>query len=245
MNRRELIGAVGGLGAACLLNTPNVLGDDHDWKETMDQDNRAPLHAFHLYLCAFHTAKLKASFQIEAHHYCSQLNEDLHQCLIYSGRETGSKLLGTEYIISDQLYRELPEAEKKYWHPHAYEVLSGQLIAPGVPEDEQLKLMKKLIPTWGKSFHTWPDPQTKVPMGEPLLMWSLTGDGQIDKKLLASRDRLFDVSTEEIRARRERAFGLPIPQVPQPDNLNFIGRQWNDAGPDTPEQRRKQLDSGK
>ncbi len=25
-------------------------------------------------------------------------------------------------------YRELPETEKKYWHPHTYEVLAGGLI---------------------------------------------------------------------------------------------------------------------
>jgi len=27
----------------------------------------------------------------------------------------------------------LPDDEKRYWHSHVYEVLSGQLVAPGVP----------------------------------------------------------------------------------------------------------------
>jgi hypothetical protein len=43
-------------------------------------------------------------------------------------------LLGVEYIIGDESYRKLPENEKKFWHPHAYEILSGQLVAPALPK---------------------------------------------------------------------------------------------------------------
>jgi len=30
----------------------------------------------------------------------------------------GARLLGVEYIISERLFREQPEEEKKYWHSH-------------------------------------------------------------------------------------------------------------------------------
>lgn len=30
----------------------------------------------------------------------------------------GARLIGLEYIISERLFRELPEQEKKYWHSH-------------------------------------------------------------------------------------------------------------------------------
>jgi Protein of unknown function (DUF1264) len=45
----------------------------------------------------------------------------MHQCLLYDSTEKNARLLGVEYIISDRLYRELPEVEKKYWHPQSIE----------------------------------------------------------------------------------------------------------------------------
>src|SRR5437762_1418496 len=80
---------------------------------------------------------------------------------------------------------------KKYWHPHTYEVLGGGLIAPGMPAEDELKFMKMILTTWGKAWHTWPDPHTAVPIGEPLLIWSLMGDGQADEKVVAARDKEF------------------------------------------------------
>ena len=84
---------------------------------------------FHLYLCAFHIAKDNPNFKVEAHHYCSMRDlkvgkGDLHQCVIYDSKEAPAKLLGIEYIISDETYQMLPHNEKIYWHPHAYEIVS-------------------------------------------------------------------------------------------------------------------------
>lgn len=98
-------------------------------------------------------------------------------------------------------------AEKKFWHPHTYEVLAGGLVAPGMAADDEDKFMKVLVTTWGKTWHTWPDPATPVPMGEPLLMWAVTGDGQADPKVVAVRDKEFGVSTDEVRKRRVAVIG--------------------------------------
>src|SRR4029078_8567178 len=103
----------------------------------------------------------------------------------------GARILGVEYIISDRLYRTLPAGEKKYYHPHAYEVTSGLLLAPGLAAEAEEKLMAGLVTTWGKTWHTWPDPKTALPMGDPLLMWSITKDGEMDPTLLAERDRQY------------------------------------------------------
>jgi hypothetical protein len=46
----------------------------------------------------------------------------------------------------------------------------------------------------GKAWHTWPGPSTAVPVGEPLLPWSLTGDGQADAEDKAQ--------AQEVRAAR-------------------------------------------
>jgi hypothetical protein len=192
----------------------------------------APVDSMHLYLCAFHVAKNKPAFQVEAHHFCSPQGTDLHQCVIYNSKGPGAKLLGVEYIITDLAYQKLPAAEKKYWHPHAYEIVSGQLIAPDMAKQGD-DVFPGLINTWGKTWHTWPDPSTDFPVGEPILMWSANGDGQIADKLIAQRDAQFGIKTSEIRERR-KFMGFAVPQLPRPKSLDDIGRRWTLDGPDMP-----------
>jgi hypothetical protein len=164
-------------------------------------------------------------------------SEEMHQCLLYDSTEKNARLLGVEYIISDRIYRELPEPEKKYWHQHTYEVLAGGLIAPSMKPEDELAFMKALLTTWGKSWHTWPDPRTPVPLGEPLLMWSLGGDGQVDEAVLTGRDQQFQVSAAKIREHRCNALGLEVPKVSHPKSMDHAGRQWTNEGPDEPTHR--------
>jgi hypothetical protein len=192
----------------------------------------APVEAPHLYLCAFHVAKEKPSFQVEAHHYCSPAGKDIHQCMIYDNNASNAKLLGIEYIITDEVYRKLPADEKKYWHPHAYEILSGQLIAPDMPNQGD-DIFPGLITTWGKTWHTWRDPATEIPTGEPLLMWSANGDGQVTQSLIDKRDAKFGIKSAEIRERR-KPWGYTVPNIPPPQSINDVGRQWTATGDDKP-----------
>lgn len=197
-----------------------------------------PVKDIHLYLCAFHIAKNNPKFEIEAHHYCSMRNlnikgGDIHQCVIYDSREAPARLLGIEYIISNETYQTLPAGEKKYWHPHAYEIISGQLIVPDLA-DMGDNALEGFLASWGKTFHTWPDPTTEVPMGEPLLMWSAGADGQISKGMIEKRDRQFGISSDELRKRRE-SYGYQVPNVDVPKSIDEVGRQWTSKGPDKPE----------
>jgi hypothetical protein len=191
-----------------------------------------PLGQFHAYLCAFHLAKKDSKIVIEAHHYCAPIADGVHQCVIFDSAGKNARILGVEYIISDKLYRALPDAEKKYYHPHTYEVTAGLLIAPGMTENAEQDLMGGLLTTWGKTWHTWPDPSTALPMGEPLLMWAATKDGHISDETLADRDRKFKVDTKVLRKRRS-ALG-PVPQIDAPKTLDDLGRQWTNDGPDQP-----------
>lgn len=59
---------------------------------------------------------------------------DIHQCVIYDSKEAPARLLGIEYIINNETYQTLPAEEKKSWHPHAYEIVSGQLIVPDLAD---------------------------------------------------------------------------------------------------------------
>ena len=65
--------------------------------------------------------------QVEAHHFCACPNEEVRQCIIYDSDRPDARLIGTEYIISSNLFEQLPEEEKVYWHSHKFEVQSGTL----------------------------------------------------------------------------------------------------------------------
>src|SRR5208337_1893213 len=188
---------VGVLGAAALAGNAASAASHADAKPSA-----SPLAGHHVHFCGIHTAKNNPKFILTTQHYCaghfSTGHDDMFQCVLFDSTGANAKLLGVEYVISNATYRALPEAEKKYWHPHTYEVLAGGLIAPSMKPADELAFMKALLTTWGKTWHTWPDPQTPIPMGEPLLMWSGGRDGLIDEDLVASRDRNFRVSSAQL-----------------------------------------------
>lgn len=164
---------------------------------------KTPLQAMNLYLDGFHRYSDDQGHQMEAHHYCAQLNEDVHQCVIYDGNTRDARLIGIEYIISERLFRTLPHEEKKLWHSHRYEVTSGTLIAPDLPLIAEHELMKKVIATYGKTWHTWDTHRDNLPLGIPHLMMAFTDDGQLQGDLVEARDRRFGISTVQRRRNRE------------------------------------------
>jgi hypothetical protein len=228
MDRRQALAVITAGVAGSTAGSTVAHAADHP----RDGAGPNPLNQMHLYLCAFHLAKRNPKIVIEAHHFCMPVNEDVHQCVILDTADRNARILGIEYIISDRVYRKLPKDEKKYYHPHSYEVTSGLLVAPRIGVPEENKLMENLVTTWGKTWHTWPDPTTPLPMGEPLLMWAATRDGQISEQALDQRDKRLKISTREVRKRRA-PIG-PVPQVDPPKSIDDIGRQWTNDGPDVP-----------
>jgi hypothetical protein len=232
MDRRELFGSLAALGSASALSA-----DDHTAAKKAHA--AGPMSGPHAHFCGIHMAKKDPKFQLITQHYCAAHTEDaagdpMFQCVLFDNTTANAKLLGVEYIITDKAYRALPEAEKKYWHAHTYEVLGGGLIAPGMKPDDEKAFMKMILTTWGKAWHTWPDPASPVPIGEPLLIWSLMGDGQVDEKIVATRDKQFGCSTEKIREARAKEYGLEVPKVSPPQSMDDIGRQWTEIGDDKP-----------
>jgi hypothetical protein len=157
-----------------------------------------PLDAMGVYLDGFHLRNGHMEHQMEAHHFCAQLNEDVIQCTLFDANNKEARLIGVEYVISEKLFKSLPEAEKTMWHSHVYEVKSGMLVAPGLPEVAEHELMSKLISTYGKTWHTWNmDSMGKnVPLGVPDLMMGFTADGQMDPALGRVRDSQLGISSE-------------------------------------------------
>ena len=170
--------------------------------------DKTPVDQIALYLDGFHAAKDDPTMQMEAHHYCNQVNQDFAQCVLYDGNTAAARLMGVEYIVSKKLYDGLPAAEKPYWHPHNYEVLSGELRAPGLPDAAENAALKDKINSYGKTWHTWMTgmatrPSDSLPYGPPRLQWSFNHDGEMDARLLTARDARMKLSTAD--ARRDRA----------------------------------------
>lgn len=165
--------------------------------------DKAPIRTLNAYMDGFHFYNGDMKGQMEAHHYCGHLNEDVIQCVIFDGNEESAKLMGVEYIVSRALFEKLPAEEKRLWHSHVHEVRSGQLIAPGIPEIAEHEFMEKIAGTYGKTWHTWhTDQQKELPVGIPMLMMGFTQDGQANEQLVAERDKRFGVSSVENKKKR-------------------------------------------
>jgi hypothetical protein len=244
MNRRRWLRLTGACGAGVVTDRVCPAADGHQataadgHADPKDGKFMAAAGGFGHHFCGIHVAKNNPNFQIVAQHYCLIHTDDLtgkvHQCLLFDTHEKHAKLLGIEYIVSDVLYQKLPKEERQYWHPHAYEVMGGGLIAPGMDKKGEDEFMGVIMNTWGRSVHTWPDPKTELPIGPPLLMWSLGADNQVDQKVVAERDKTYGVDTAKIKAERAKTFGFEVPQIPFPQKMDDAGRRWTTDGPDEP-----------
>lgn len=180
--------------------------------------SNAPLKGFDIYLVGFHPMKEHPELQMEAHHYCHQMNEDFAQCILFDGNTNHANMNGVEYIISEKLFESLPEPERKYWHPHNAEIISGQLIAPGIPTIAEKSLMKKKMNSYGKTWHFWNTGHEghaadALPLGDPMLAWSFNRDGEALPGLIEKRDKKLDVNTAKIREERTDLKTLAKPQA--------------------------------
>lgn len=190
-------------------------GDDKGlWLATLEMGAKAlqsatPLKKFDVYVVGFHPAKDDPSMQMEAHHFCRVVNDDFIQATLFDGNTADANLIGIEYIISEKLFATLPADEQQYWHPHNYEVLSGSLMAPGLPAPAEKALMKRLLNSYGKTWHTWHTGRhdlgggDSLPLGEPMLMWSFNRDGESDPRLEQDREKAMGLDSARRREHRQ------------------------------------------
>lgn len=113
--------------------------------------------------------------------------------------------------MSEQIFKSLPEEEKRYWHSHKYEVESGILcletkgFVPSVMNDTaEQPVMLHLHQTYGKTIHTWAfDEFPELPLGPPHLMMSFTGDNQTSDEAVRLRDERSKISSSAKKKLRE------------------------------------------
>ncbi|WP_209323599.1 OBAP family protein [Brevibacterium renqingii] len=232
--------AVFGTIAGRKLTTLAKVGKGHPLKHRiLDMSSRAlqtkyPLEAMSTYLNGLHMYADDMGRQVEAAHFCIHLRHDLHQCVIFDRNEPDARLIGIEYIISAERFEALPAEEKRLWHSHHYEVRSGILTAPGVPEIAEHSYFEDLVSTYGKTFHTWQYDREDFPFGIPQLMMGFTDDGQADDELLSDRDARVGVSTPDRRAHRE---DIPVPDVAAEANTWESGQSVQTTLHDVPFRR--------
>ena len=177
-----------------------------------------PLKGFDVYVVGFHCPRDEPDEQMEAHHYCRVVNDDLLQCVLFDGNTREANLIGVEYIVSERLFETLPEEERAYWHPHNFEVLSGELVAPGLPDAAEKAFLKRLMNSYGKTWHTWHTgrhdgpPGHDLPLGDPKLMWSFNRDGECQESLKQSRNEAMGIDVAKKREQRRDLVELARPQ---------------------------------
>lgn len=194
---------------------------------------KAPLKPFDVYMVGFHPMKDHPEVQIEAHHFCHQINEDFAQCILFDGNTRDANLSGIEYIVSEKLFATLPEEEQKYWHPHNGEILSGQLAAPGMPLAAEKALMRSKMNSYGKTWHVWntgaegisPD---KLPLGPAMLAWSFNRDGEATPALIEKRDKRMGIDSAEKRRQRADLQTMAKPQSGVDDMKGKFGGDTQD-----------------
>ncbi|KAK6199852.1 hypothetical protein LQW54_009834 [Pestalotiopsis sp. IQ-011] len=179
-----------------------------------------PVKQICAHLNAFHTYADEPGRHVEANHYCAHLTSDMRQCILYDGPGPDAKLIGIEYMVTPKLYAELPEDERKYWHSHVFEVKSGMLIMPGPTapglrqawEAAETEEMKEVVHLYGKVYHLWQtDRGDKLPLGEPKLMTSFTGEGQFDfGKHVGERDQRFG---SDWKRKKELRKNVEVPEI--------------------------------
>ena len=226
-------------GVSCFAQTPQVPGDPKSPKAiTLEAgakllQSSKPLKPFDVYLNGFHPMKDHPDKQMEAHHFCHQVNEDFAQCTLFDSNGTNARLNGIEYIISAKLFDTLPAAERAFWHPHNGEILSGQLVAPGIPAIAEKELMRKKMNSYGKTWHVWNTghdgmPADQLPLGPAMLAWSFSRDGEALPGLVEKRDRKLGVNTLEARRQRADLQKLARPQSGVDDLKGKFARPTKD-----------------
>jgi hypothetical protein len=60
----------------------------------MADNSFAPINQIHQHLCGLHVYAHDPERAVEAHHFCTHLTPDMHQCVIYDSPGPKARLIG-------------------------------------------------------------------------------------------------------------------------------------------------------
>jgi hypothetical protein len=164
-----------------------------------------------LFLNGFHFISGEPSHFLHANHHCTIMSSSFIQCAIYVPGTNPARLAGIEYIVTGEAFAKLPMEERQLWHSHQYEVSSGLLVEPGIPDGVDNEIMKILVNSYGKTTHTWRYDQkgNDLPLGIPEMVNGYTGDGQLSQAAIDQRDKFFELNSTAIRNERKGVIKVP------------------------------------
>src|SRR5215217_6182171 len=101
-------------------------------------------------------------------HFCKPNDKILMICQLYDSNSPNATLIGVEYVITADAYKNLPDREKPNWHYHKIEFASNRADPkfPQLSEQQQNATLKKMAESYGKVIITW-NPNDKAPVFPP------------------------------------------------------------------------------
>jgi hypothetical protein len=170
--------------------------------------SKEPVDQITMHLVGLHPIKDDPTHAMVVHHFCSKLNDEVTQCVLFDGDGKHAKMNGIEYIISEELFDWLPKQERELWHPHNFELMSGMLVLPGVPSAVEHELLKPYLNSYGKTWHVWDTGAVgkvadSLPLAQPRLAWSFNAEGEAPPALVKGLEQKLDIRLEE--KKRDRA----------------------------------------
>jgi uncharacterized protein DUF1264 len=101
-------------------------------------------------------------------HICKPNDKIMMVCQLYDSNSPNATLIGVEYMITADTYKNLPDREKPNWHYHKEEFAPNRADPklPLLSEQQQNATLKKLEESFGKVIITW-NPNDKAPIFPP------------------------------------------------------------------------------
>ena len=98
-------------------------------------------------------------------HFCKPNDKIMMVCQLYDSNSPNATLIGVEYMITADAYKNLPDREKPNWHYHKEEFAPNRADPklPMLSEQQQNATLKKLEESFGKVIITW-NPNDKAPI---------------------------------------------------------------------------------
>jgi len=172
--------------------------------------NERAISDYKLHLVDIHWISGDLNKQYIAHHFCAFPYDGFMICELFNGDDQKARPVGIEYFITKPLFEKLPAEEKKLWHSHPYEILSGLFVVMDVtPEQEQI-VLEYLMGTYGKVTDTWQFDQD-MPTGAPQLGFALALDSQVNWDLADHMDKQLKVGTTH-KERRAARIHMKVPE---------------------------------
>jgi hypothetical protein len=101
-------------------------------------------------------------------HFCKPNDKIMMVCQLYDSNSPNATLIGVEYMITADAYRNIPDRDKPNWHYHKEEFAPNRADPklPMLSEQQQNATMKTLAESYGKILITW-NPNDKAPIFPP------------------------------------------------------------------------------